>query len=63
MVPSYKQKSIRSLACALGIPKSTLFAKKSDTENDAVILSVSIEAISLLNNNDDNAGEETDAND
>ena len=75
-VPSNHQKTIRSLACALGIPKSTLFAMKSDRENNAVILPVSTAARPLLNesdinnnnnnNNNDNdntAGEETDGND
>ena len=73
-VPSYQWKTIRSLACALEIPKSTLFAIKSDRENNAIILSVGTAARPLLNQNDINnnnngndndntAGEETDGND
>ena len=51
-VPNYQRKTIRSLACALGIPKSTLFTMKSDRENNATILPVSTAAIPLLNDND-----------
>ena len=47
-MPSYQQNTIRNLACALGISKSTLFTMKSDREKDTVILPVSIAAQPLL---------------
>jgi hypothetical protein len=47
-VPIYQRRTIRSLASALNVPKSTLFRMKGERGNNTVILSVSIVANSLL---------------